>query len=244
MFKQPSVNRYLDDHLPGFIDAIDVRPDASSIRSALSSLAVNAGFKCFAYVSMRGGGDVTGYSNYHEDWQRKYLARNYFAIDPVISHARRTMRPTTWSINDRLSLDESGRRVFDEAAEFGIVSGIAVPVRGSFGRTAILALASDNVDAAAIGVRDIAFAATAVTVMHVNLQRLAQTTQLAAAALLSPREQTCLMWASFGKTYSETASMLGITEKTVRFYLERAREKLGASNTTHAVRLATERGLL
>lgn len=243
MLKQPSDTRYLDDHLPGFIDAIDLRPDEASIRSALSSLTVNAGFSCFAYVSMRGS-DIVGHSNYDLEWQSRYRACNYFAIDPVVSQARRTMRPTTWSINDRSGLDENGKRVFDEAAEFGIVSGIAIPIHGSFGRTAILALASDDPDAASIEVRDAAFAATAVTVVHVNLQRLAQATELAAAALLSPREQTCLIWASFGKTYSETAVMLGITEKTVRFYLERARDKLGASNTTHAVRVATERGLL
>ncbi|ODT74411.1 MAG: hypothetical protein ABS76_37145 [Pelagibacterium sp. SCN 64-44] len=243
MFKQPTANRYLDDHLPGFIDAIDIRPDRDSIRLALSSLTINAGFTCFAYVSMRGS-DVIAHSNYDREWQQRYRASNYFSIDPVVSQARRTMRPTNWSINDRSRLDENGRRVFDEAADFGIVSGVAIPIRGSFGRTAILALASDDPNAARIGVRDAAFAATAVTVMHVNLQRLAQTTELATAALLSPREQTCLIWASFGKTYSETAAMLGITEKTVRFYLERAREKLGASNTTHAVRLATERGLL
>lgn len=243
MHKGAPVDRYLDDHLPGFIDAIDVRRDEAAIRTALLSLAASAGFEYFTYLSLRGR-HISGYSNYHQDWQHRYLVSNYIAIDPVISHAKRTMRPTMWSINDRSRLDEGARKVLEEAAEFGIVAGMAVPIHGSFGRTAILALASNNVVASSIGVRDVAFAATAVTVLDVNLQRLAQSTELAIGIPLSPRELTCLMWASFGKTYADTASVLGITEKTVRFYLERARSKLGASNTTHAVRLATERGLI
>jgi LuxR family transcriptional regulator, activator of conjugal transfer of Ti plasmids len=43
---------------------------------------------------------------------------------------------------------------------------------------------------------------------------------------------------------AETASMLGIAENTVRFYLVQARDKLGASNITHAVRIAVEHDLI
>lgn len=243
MSKRAPVDRYLDDHLPGLIDAIEVRPDQLSIRTALHSFATAAGFEYFTYLSVRGG-HLSGLSNYHEEWRQQYVSSNYLAIDPVIAQAKRTMRPTSWSINDRLRVDMNARKVLDEAAEFGIVAGMALPIHGSFGRTAILALASSDIAAGAIGVKDVAYSATAVTVLDVNVQRLAQSTELAASIPLSPRELTCLMWASFGKTYAETASMLGITEKTVRFYLERARSKLGASNTTHAVRLATEHGLL
>lgn len=43
---------------------------------------------------------------------------------------------------------------------------------------------------------------------------------------------------------SETADLLGIAERSVRFYLEAARDKLGARNITHAVRMAVEQGLI
>ena len=80
--------------------------------------------------------------------------------------------------------------------------------------------------------------------VHLSLLWLSDKTLSVMDIALSPREVTCLSWASLGKTHSDTAKMLGISEKTVRFYLERAREKLGASNIAHTVRLAMEKGLL
>ena len=61
---------------------------------------------------------------------------------------------------------------------------------------------------------------------------------------LTPRETLCLTWASHGKAMKGTAEILGISERSVRFYLDAAREKLGAGNVAHAVRIAVERGLI
>ena len=61
---------------------------------------------------------------------------------------------------------------------------------------------------------------------------------------LSPRERECLLWIAEGKTYWETAMILGLSEHTVRCYLESARHKLGAANNTHAVNKAGKASLL
>ncbi|NTC22081.1 response regulator transcription factor, partial [Agrobacterium tumefaciens] len=63
-------------------------------------------------------------------------------------------------------------------------------------------------------------------------------------APLSPRERECLLWIGEGKTYWECARILGLSEHTVRFYLESARHKLGAANTTHAISKAVKASLL
>lgn len=235
--------RFLDDQLGNFIDALEAGQDEASVKFALHNFTTNAGFDRFAYVDMRSG-DNRGYSNYPDEWQQRYVAQNYFVIDPVVTGAKRTMRPVAWSISDRDRYGPAERRFLDEAAEFGISSGIAMPIRGGFGRVAMLSLAASRDDAHHIAVRDAAYAATAVAFVHMNLLRLSRRTLAAAETQLSPREVTCLTWASIGKTKSETARMVGITEKTVRFYLERARAKLGAGNIVHAVRLAMERDLL
>lgn len=87
-------------------------------------------------------------------------------------------------------------------------------------------------------------AATAVSFVHLNLMRLSRDYQVDAPPVLSGRQSTCLAWASFGKTTPEIASLLGIKPNTVRFYLVEARDRLGAANITHAVRIAVERGLI
>jgi DNA-binding CsgD family transcriptional regulator len=52
---------------------------------------------------------------------------------------------------------------------------------------------------------------------------------------LSRRERECLYWAAKGKTFGEIATILTLSERTVKFYLDIARHKLGAMNITEAV---------
>jgi DNA-binding CsgD family transcriptional regulator len=52
---------------------------------------------------------------------------------------------------------------------------------------------------------------------------------------VSARELDCLKWTAAGKTALEASIILGISERTVRFHLNAAREKLGCVTTTQAV---------
>ncbi len=61
---------------------------------------------------------------------------------------------------------------------------------------------------------------------------------------LTRREIEVLRWSGVGKTYKDIALQLGISSRTVRFFLENARQKLGGLNTTHAVTNAMRRGLI
>jgi DNA-binding CsgD family transcriptional regulator len=53
--------------------------------------------------------------------------------------------------------------------------------------------------------------------------------------LMSARELDCLRWTAAGKTAWEASIILGISERTVRFHLNAAREKLSCATTTQAV---------
>jgi DNA-binding CsgD family transcriptional regulator len=53
--------------------------------------------------------------------------------------------------------------------------------------------------------------------------------------LVSARELDCLRWTAAGKTAWEASVILGISERTVRFHLNAAREKLNCTTTTQAV---------
>jgi DNA-binding CsgD family transcriptional regulator len=53
--------------------------------------------------------------------------------------------------------------------------------------------------------------------------------------LMSARELDCLKWTAAGKTAWEASVILGISERTVRFHLNAAREKLECATTTQAV---------
>lgn len=52
---------------------------------------------------------------------------------------------------------------------------------------------------------------------------------------LSRREIQCLQWLAAGKTLSEAATILGISERTLRFHVNNAKQKLGVSTTIQTV---------
>lgn len=57
-------------------------------------------------------------------------------------------------------------------------------------------------------------------------------------ALLTPRELECIHWLGEGKDDGETASILSLSPRTVRFHLDNAKTKLGAKSRPHLVKLA------
>ncbi len=61
---------------------------------------------------------------------------------------------------------------------------------------------------------------------------------------LTGREVVVLQKSGQGKTYRDISDDLKISSRTVRFFLESARHKLGCLNTTHAVATALQRGLI
>jgi DNA-binding CsgD family transcriptional regulator len=62
--------------------------------------------------------------------------------------------------------------------------------------------------------------------------------------LVSARELDCLKWTAAGKNALEASIILGISERTVRFHLNAAREKLGCVTTTQAVAKAIANQLI
>ena len=66
----------------------------------------------------------------------------------------------------------------------------------------------------------------------------------ATVASLTRREGECLGWCAEGKSYWETAVILGISERTVSFHMEAVRGKLDAGSNAHAVAIAVRAGLL
>jgi DNA-binding CsgD family transcriptional regulator len=62
--------------------------------------------------------------------------------------------------------------------------------------------------------------------------------------LMSARELDCLKWIAEGKTAWEASVILGISERTVRFHLNSAREKMQCATTTQAVARAVSQSLI
>lgn len=197
------------------------------------------------YHSVSSGGEEYAVTTYDPVWVDRYLGSNYARIDPVVQACFRRFHPVDWK-----SLDWSGkvtRNFLHEAIETGVGNqGFSVPIRGPAGQFALFTVSSKiDDDTWALysqeRARELILASHYVNQKALELER---GSDLAPLVSLSPRETDALTMLALGFNRAQAAESLNISEHTLRVYIESARFKLTAMNTTHAVARALSQGLL
>lgn len=239
---------HVEPNLFALLEEVDELSDTTQIATVLAKLLDMYGLKSVAYLGTglhdrpEAGPHLA--VTYSPEWVERYKTQRFVDIDPVVQVGLRRVLPIDWAIFDRK--DEKVRRLFGEASEFGLGrQGLSMPVHGRSGDRALVSITSDAGDRdwqqlRLHYMRDFQLLALH---LHQAILRL-EGGEVPERSALSPRERECLQWTAEGKTSWECAVILGITERTVRFYLESARHKLGAANTTHAVTKAGKASLL
>lgn len=190
-------------------------------------------------------GEQYGYGTYSLDWAAHYQEQNYIRIDPVIAGCYKRFHPVDWK-----NLDWSGKavRAFQaEAIEYGIGNqGYSIPIRGPNGQFALFTVnhTCDDAEWEAFTEKN---RRELILIAHYFNQKALEfepnrTPEQSQA--LSPREIDAMTLLAIGYSRAQVAETLSISEHTLRVYIESARFKLGASNTTHAVARALSRGLI
>lgn len=235
----------MDGQFQSLIDALDVANNERTIKIALKSFTIARGFERFAYLQAAGG-EIKTFNSYLPQWQEIYLASRYSRVDPVVTTAKRRMELFAWSADEWFvrGQPKEQKRFQSQAIEFGIRSGITIPVEGSFGSTLMLTLASSRSKANPFPLEDKPKAERAVLYVHHRLRAVAERSFDSPKLLLSPKELVCLKWAAKGKYMLEIAELTNTQYRTVQHYLDNTRAKLDATNLTHAVAIAKDRGLL
>lgn len=197
------------------------------------------------YHWVSGNGDQYGCGTYDPAWVERYLAQGYLRIDPVVQGCFQRFHPVDWK-----QLDWSSRaaRAFQkEAIDHGVGNqGYSIPIRGPNGQFALFTVSHSCDDAAwaafcAASRRDLILVAHYFNQKALEFEpgRLPEQGQA-----LSPREVDAMTLLAVGHSRAQAAEALAISEHTLRVYIESARFKLGALNTTHAVARALSRGLI
>jgi LuxR family transcriptional regulator, activator of conjugal transfer of Ti plasmids len=221
----------------------------------LAGLLVKAiGFTYFSYgapllAAERGRPNDTGMllTTYPAAWQSHYRRRSYHATDAVILRGRNAVRPFHWGDEAHLRcLEPSSRRLFFEAKDFGIGSGIAIPVHGPRNMSGLFSVSGPEPKQPPADVGQPAFHAllTLAQTVHAHAIQWREKRSPDPIVKLSEHERLCLLWTTQGKTSWEVAQIIGRTKATVDFHLRRAIGKLDAANKMHAAFKARELGLL
>lgn len=178
-------------------------------------------------------------SNFPDEWRLQYDMNGYVAIDPVVKHCWTESTAILWSkvVYAEGKAGELERKVMDEARQYGLQSGISIPVHGSGAEGGMLSLASRE-EHADYDLHDEAGLQIIVHAMQEATKRfLAKTVAgpLPAMENMTPREVECLSWTAKGKTSWEIARILELSENTVIFHLRNAIKKLEVTNRSQAV---------
>ena len=204
------------------------------------------GFRHVAYLTLRS--PILAPQNwivsttYPREWQSRYIDRSYASLDPVLNACSHALLPVNWDTVPITSLE--ARNLVGEAVDFGIgKTGISVPLRSPDGSFGLVSFTADQ-QTDDWGPSSATMASLTLLAMHCH----ARANHLLGAKDmeigLSAREVECIIWSSSGKSLAETARLMGISERTVRFHRENIRVKLGTETTMESVSKAVSLGLI
>lgn len=221
-------------------DALEHAQGSADVRTQMEKFCRQMGFSSFAYAltlkipSLKPQRHFI--NGYPQRWLERYLARDYFAIDPLVKHAQTSTLPAVWG--ERTLHDSSATEFWEEARSVGLSSGLSFVISERAGATGIFSLARDTAmdqsgqELAALIGRGQMFA----SLVHHACCRLQVPKLLPQAnTVLTARERECLKWSADGKTAWELGQILGISARTAVFHLNNAMQKLGATNKTQAI---------
>ncbi|KYK46213.1 LuxR family transcriptional regulator [Bradyrhizobium liaoningense] len=231
-----------------FVDCLHTAQTEDDFRRVAERAAHALGFRWFAYFGQRANGPNL-ISSYPKSWTSHYFQEEYHNIDPVLQEPRNTSRVFLWDGREaRSARSPKERRLFDDALNFKIRTGLTVRIPSSQNQFAAFTLA---VDERSLGLDRFIEASQEMLEMvgltyhaHVSA-RIGRTS--AAGEIVCPltqRERQCLAWISDGKTMQDIAQLLGVSSRGVKFHLDNARRNLAALTLPHAVALAFRQGLL
>lgn len=210
------------------------------LKQALAELTPELGFDCYAYLKVQPIGSFA-VSNYPLEWQMRYLAQRYTKIDPVVLTARSVMRAFTWAAESQRRVASKRLRRFNlEATDFGLKSGISIPVRTAFGHMSMLTLASNKPSLSLERDIDQLAAVTAVSLLHAKLEQQDAAPTASTPVELTVKQATCLRWSAEGKSMRDIADLENLSFGTVNFHLNNARKALDAGSLIQASALATK----
>ncbi len=181
--------------------------------------------------------------SYPEDWMTHYAARQYIKADPTYRQGLITHGPFSWKgLRSTVPLTKSERRVMDEADEAGLKSGITIAIHGPHGQVIGLGLAAShrNCEPSRNELHLLNGLANQFHMAYVNLSEQPPATPVK----LSDRQREVLQWAAAGKSRSDMAHIMAVSEGTIDDHFRCIFRKLKCHDRLVAVLRAITLGLI
>jgi LuxR family transcriptional regulator, quorum-sensing system regulator BjaR1 len=252
------------------IGSIEAATDICGLKAAMQAAIENYGFAAFNFIDAGKAYEAVPlyFGTSGQRWETEYRDNGFLSIDPYIAKARRYNLPFDWRsipLPQRRRGPKTGvARLMEAAWSHGFREGLVVPYhfRDEVGRHHSTVCVFHWKDAISefervLGLQRHQLHLLVIYFMQRSVELLAaeKRSDIAMAAALkrvrqgegprlTDRERDILSWAGRGKTTSETADILGLSELTVDTHVRNALGKLDARNKTQAVAKCVWLGLI
>jgi DNA-binding CsgD family transcriptional regulator len=246
--------RYLP---PMLLPLVRAAARGDDIVPALQAVVRSFGFDSFMYATanyhLRPDNDERMYvfTTLPREWVIRYDQCAYVECDPRVVASFDSALPLVWDQVGERNRNARTDAFLDDAATFGVASGVAFPVYATYPSRNLVALnspapaiAKERRDEIIRMLGDIVLFGQYFHELFVKgvIERgLAPSSE---GAPLSSREKHCLQLASHGLTSTEIATRLGIVDRTVNFHFANILSKLAVRNRHEAIAKAAGLGLL
>lgn len=224
-----------------FVDATHAAKRPEEVFGLFQQSITELGFHAFIMGGIPRPGaslqDLVFANGWPNEWFETYERENLFLVDPVARFTMKTVNPFEWKEapydheNDR-----AARAVMERARDYRFNNGFCIPIHYD-DSTAAISMAGERpeINPNTRGVLHLMgmFAHSRIRTLISPQTRKRK---------LSEREREVLMWTACGKTSSETAQILDISERTVVFHISEAQRKLNTANRTATVARAITAG--
>ncbi len=229
----------------GGVRRIQAADTLEDLTTAIVALRDTYNVDHLVYHSVNAAGGQYAALTYDKAWVDRYIEKGYDRVDPVVLGCFRRFQPVDWKELDWSS--RAARAFMADAMNHGVGSqGYSVPIRGPNGQFALFTIndSRDDAEWARYTARNMSNVILVAHYINQKALEIERGSDLTKGQRLSPREIDALTMLAAGMNRAQAAEALAISEHTLRVYVEGARFKLGAANTTHAVARALTLGLL
>ncbi len=185
------------------------------------------------------------------DWLAIYDRKTYIEVDPRIRLVYDTTMPAIW---DQHTFRGTSKRVdefLDDAAKFGVCSGLAFFLHDVNHRGIMIAFNSNQAELDVARRQEIGRNLGDLILFGHSFHEIFMRTVVEKGlpprmkgAPLSQRERQVLRLLAAGQTTEDVGNQLGITGRTVQFHLASVRTKLDAATREEAVAFAVKAGII
>jgi DNA-binding CsgD family transcriptional regulator len=234
----------MQQDLEKVFDLVQAAVDVGDLQTAIESARDTLGVAHTVYYWVNSKGERFGAGTFTQQWVDRYLEMDYLRIDPAILGGLQRFDPYDWRELDWSS--RAAKAFMRDAVDHGVGNqGITVPMHGPLGQYALFTVSGECDDATWRNFvedqkRSLILLAHEFNRKALEFEKFGETP----APALSPRELAAMTYLAKGMNRAQAAQEMSISEHTLRVYIEAARHKLGALNTTHAVARALSRGLI